>query len=66
MPAIKIPNAALFSGIRPGQWVAISRNQERVLATGRTLKAALRKAKDEGENKPFIIRIPAKPTALIL
>ena len=66
MPAIKIPKAELFSGIPPGSWVAISRNQERVLATGRTLEAALRRARDQGEKKPFIIRVPAKPTALIL
>jgi Family of unknown function (DUF5678) len=67
MPAVKTFNEVLLAGIAPGTWVAISPDQERVVATGATIEEAVRKAKDSGEKKqPFIIRVPVENSALIL
>ena len=65
MPAVKTLDKELLAGVRLGTWVAISQDQKRVAGTGRTLKAALRKAKKNGEKRPFILRVP-KNAALIL
>jgi hypothetical protein len=67
MPAVKTFDEALLAGIAPGTWVAISANQERVVATGSTIEEAIQKAKDSGQKKqPFIIRVPVENSALIL
>jgi hypothetical protein len=65
MPAIQTPNAVLFSDIQPGRWVAISKDQRKVIGTGRTMKEAVRKAEANGEKQPFITRVPLKNSALI-
>src|ERR1035438_10394434 len=49
MLAIKIPSAELFANIRPGLWVAISPDQDRVICTAKTLEEVERKAKEQGE-----------------
>ena len=66
MPAIKTPRGTLLASIRPGTWIAISQNQERVVGKGRTSREALRKAKQNGEESPFITRVPKQSSALIL
>lgn len=66
MPAIKIPSGELLAGIKPGTWVAISSDQDRVIVTGKTVDEVVRKAKAEGEEEPFIICVPEKSSALIL
>ena len=65
MPAIQIPNAALFSGIEPGRWVAISRDQKKLVGTGRTMKEAVRKAEAADEKQQFVTRVPTQNLALI-
>ena len=66
MPVIKTPNKTLLTRTRPGTWVAISQNEERVVSTGRTLSQVLRRAKKNGEKSPFILRVPKPNSALIL
>ena len=66
MPAVRTLDQELLAGIRPGTWVAISEDQQKVLGTGRTLREALRRAKEKGEKDPFILRVPVRNRALIL
>jgi|HubBroStandDraft_6_1064221.scaffolds.fasta_scaffold20447_4 hypothetical protein len=67
MPAVKTFDGGLLAGIAPGTWVAISPDQERVVATGATIEEAIQKANDGGEKRqPFIIRVPVESSALIL
>jgi uncharacterized protein DUF5678 len=66
VPAVKMFDAELLAVIAPGTWVAISADQERVVATGATIEEALQKAKESGEKKqPFIIRVPVENSAVI-
>ena len=53
-------------GIEPGTWVAISFDQERVVATGSTVEETLKQARAAGEQQPFIVRVPIEYGALIL
>jgi hypothetical protein len=66
MLAIKIPHAELLSNVRPGLWVAISQDQDRLICTGETLDEVERKAKEQGEEDPFVMRVPHNNPALIL
>ena len=67
MHAVKIFDGELLAGIAAGTRVAISPDQERVVATGVTIEEALQKAKDSGEKKrSFIFRVRVENAALIL
>jgi|ERR1700687_91007 len=66
MPEVKVLNEKLLAGLRPGTWVAISEDQERVVGTGTTIEEALQQAKEKGEKKPSIIGVPVDGSALIL
>jgi hypothetical protein len=66
MAAVKTFDAELLTGIPPGTWVAISHDQERVVGKGLTIEEALQYAKQNGEKKPFILRVPEAQSALIL
>jgi hypothetical protein len=64
--ALKTLNEELLRGIAPGTWVAISRDQERVVGTGETIDEAIEHAQQNGEKTPFIIRVPLENDALIV
>lgn len=66
MPSIKTLNEALLAGIPPGTWVAISEDQEKVVATGETIELVMELARQSGHPHPFVIRIPSENLALIL
>src|SRR6266852_4488017 len=66
MPEVKVLNEKLLAGLRPGTWVAISEDQERIVGTGATIEEALQQAKEKGEKKPSIIGVPVDGSALIL
>jgi hypothetical protein len=66
MTAVKTLDEKLLSGIAPGTWVAISNDQERVVGTGISIEEALQRAKENGNAKPFIIRVPIAHGAMIL
>jgi uncharacterized protein DUF5678 len=64
--AQKTLNEELLRDIAPGTWVALSRDQERVTGTGATIEEAIKAAKENGEEIPFIIRVPSENAALIV
>lgn len=53
----------LLQGVPPGAWVAISLNEDRVLAYSAEMKDAVRKAQELGERTPIIVRVPQSPAA---
>jgi hypothetical protein len=56
----------LLAGIPKGAWVALSSDQERVVAYAAELQEALQKAKSAGEGDPIVLRIPEEGATLIL
>jgi len=48
----------LLVGVPKGAWVALSRNEDKVLAYAAELQDAIQKAKDAGENDPIVMRVP--------
>ena len=65
MPAIK-ELSELLKGIPKGSWVALARNEESVIAYAATLEQVLAKAKEAGETRPVVIRVPEKDSAVFL
>jgi len=63
---IKTLDAGLLAGIAAGKWVAISQDQERVVAVGNTADEAIRQAAQNGEMNPYILRVPFEHSALVL
>lgn len=41
-----------------GHWIALSQNKERIIATAKTLEAALRAAREKGEDRPIVLKVP--------
>jgi hypothetical protein len=57
----------LLEDIPKGAWVALSNDEERVVAYAAELQEALDKARDAGESNPVVTRVPQHgPYALIL
>jgi hypothetical protein len=57
----------LLADIPRGAWVALSKDEERVIAYAAELQEVLRKAKEAGENDPIVTRVPeADGTTLFL
>jgi len=48
----------LLVDVPKGAWVALSKDEERVVAYAAELQEAIRKAKEAGENDPVVIRVP--------
>ena len=65
MPAVR-DLSKLLADIPKGAWVALSHNEERVVSYGDNLQEVLQKAKQAGENDPFVIRVPERETAALL
>ena len=65
MPAVR-ELSELLEGIPKGSWVALSSNEESVIAYARTLEQVLEKAKEAGEDRPVVIRVPEKDSAVFL
>jgi hypothetical protein len=66
MAAIRTLDEQLLVGIAPGTWVAISNDQDEVIATGESIEAVLEKSREKGTPHPFVIRVPEQNSALIL
>jgi hypothetical protein len=64
MPALDF--SALLKDIPRGAWVALSEDAKRVLSYGSDINKVLQDAKDEGEDKPTIMRVPETSTSLML
>ena len=41
-----------------GDWIALSHDQQRIVATAKTLNAAVETAKSLGEEEPILFKIP--------
>ena len=53
------PRLAALRSATPDSWIALSQDESRVIATGKTYRAARQKAKEHGE--PFVLtRTPKK------
>ena len=66
MSPIKTLDEELLSGLAPGTWAAISSDQDTVVGTGQTVEEAVKEAHDNGEDAPFLVRVPTENSALIL
>jgi hypothetical protein len=49
---------ALTKDIPPGDWVAISRRLQKVIAHGPVAEAVFDSAREQGETVPIILRVP--------
>lgn len=56
----------LLLGIPKGAWVALSSDQQRVVAYASELQEALQKAKSEGEDDPVMVRVPEDESILLV
>lgn len=56
----------LLADIPPGSWVALSNDEECVLAYGTELHEVVLKAKEIGENDPVVTRVPPADSATFL
>ena len=56
----------LLSGVPKGAWVALSNDEDRVVAYAADLQVALAKAKEAGETDPVVLRVPEDASALLL
>ena len=57
MPAVK-DLAKILAGVPRGSWVALSKEEDRLIAYAATLEQVLKKAKEAGEEHPVVIRVP--------
>jgi hypothetical protein len=55
----------VLKDVPQGEWVALSKNQTEIVASGKTLEAALAAAREKGEPMPFVMKVPPA-SALIL
>lgn len=65
MQAVK-DTSKLLADVPKGAWVALSKDQERVIAYAAELEEVLRKAKEAGEDDPIITRVPEAETATLI
>ena len=56
----------LLAGVPKGAWVALSRDEERLIAYAAEISEVLQKAKEAGEVDPIITRIPEADAATLL
>ena len=56
----------LLADVPRGAWVALSRDEERVIAYSAELQDVLQKAKEAGETDPVITRVPEAEAAALL
>jgi phosphopantetheinyl transferase (holo-ACP synthase) len=55
----------LLEGVPRGAWVAISHDEDRVVAYAAELKEAISKAQEQGEQNPVIVRVPQSSGAFL-
>lgn len=41
-----------------GDWIALSHDQQRIVASGKTLDAVVEAAKAKGEMEPIVLKVP--------
>jgi hypothetical protein len=57
----------LLVDVPKGAWVALSKNEDKVVAYAAELQDAIQKAKEAGENDPVVVRVPEvdNPTLIL-
>jgi predicted RNase H-like HicB family nuclease len=65
MPAVR-EWPKLLANVPKGAWVALSHDEEKVIAFGPDLREVLERAKQAGENDPIVIRVPQSEAAALL
>ena len=48
-----------------GLWIALSKDESRIVGKGKTIQQAIKAAKKNGEDKPLLMKVP-EASALIL
>ena len=66
MATAAIDYSEIVKGIPSGAWVAISEQNQTVVAYGADLATVLNAARDRGEDHPLIVRIPEQTSVLFL
>ena len=56
----------LLEGVPKGAWVALSRDEEKVVAYAAELQEVIQKAKEAGEGDPVVLRVPESDNATLL
>jgi hypothetical protein len=56
----------LLADVPKGAWVALSKDEERLIAYAAELQDVIRKAKDAGENDPIVTRVPETDRATLI
>jgi hypothetical protein len=56
----------LLKDVPAGAWVAISQDEQRVVAYAAEMRDALSRAKELGEEFPIVFRVPQGSTAFVL
>jgi len=65
MPEVK-DLSKLLADLPRGSWVALSHDEERVVAYDAQLEEVIRKAKELGEENPIFTRVPERDAVLFL
>ncbi len=58
--------AQILKGIPAGAWVALSNDNDKVIAFGADMQSVLSDAKKAGENTPLIVKVPDRQETLFL
>jgi hypothetical protein len=56
----------LLAGVPKGAWVALSKDESRVVAYASELQEVLKKANEAGEKDPVVIRVPESDASTLL
>lgn len=56
----------ILADVPKGAWVALSKDEERIVAYAAELHEAIAKAKATGESDPVVIRVPEDGATLLL
>ena len=56
----------LLADVPKGSRVALSRDEDKVIAYASELHDAIQKAKEAGENDPIVLRVPQTPSATLI
>ena len=49
-----------------GKWVALNRDETKVIGSGATVEDAIHQAKENGEDHPIVIKAPDQYSAMLL
>lgn len=56
--SLKLKDLSKILRVYHNEWVALSNDEKRVVASGKTLEKALREAKERGVDNPIMTKVP--------